>query len=112
VVNVKALSPNKKRGYYAAREFLYSQFFLLAGALAGLLHYLLQDSWRQNVHQSFELGYCVSLVYLPFSYIRALVLAWRVWQGHDEPEEITEEQEKTQVEACQSVLKQIAEGGD
>lgn len=111
MVDLTKLNPNSKRGYVAAREFLFSQFFLWVGAVVGVLHYGLSNSWERSFEESALISLAVSFVYLPFLYVRALIKAWRVWRGHDQPEEITAEQEKSKVEAAKALLKQIGGGG-
>ena len=111
VINIKKLSPDKRRGYIVAREFIFSQIFLWVGVFVGIAHYALSDRWDRNISASAITGFVVSLIYLPFLYVRAILKAWRVWRGHDEPDEITEAQEKSQTEAATAALKQLAGGG-
>jgi hypothetical protein len=107
MVGIKQLSPDKKRGYIAAREFLVSQLFLWLGIIVGAAHYFLADSWNRDASESALIGFVVSMIYLPYLYVRAVLTAWQVWRGIEEPPEITVEQQKAQFEAAQSALAKM-----
>jgi hypothetical protein len=110
MIDITKLSPDRRRGYVAAREFIFSQMFFWLGSLIGITHYTLSNSWAQNITESALVGFAFSLLYVPFLYVRAVLKAWRVWRGHDEPEEITEAQEKARAEAIAKSLEKLSGG--
>nr|WP_316639186.1 hypothetical protein [uncultured Roseateles sp.] len=106
------MTPNQRRGYLIAREFVLAQFFAWFALLVGSIAYFSQDSYRREL-AVFPLASLIALLvtYLPFLYIRAFISAWRIWRGSEPPPEVTLEEQKSQVEAAQAAVKGIMGGG-